>query len=67
MLQIEAAAFASVSRKALAGRIRLGIPDDYAESFLPADPDAVHLPASARGALRHLRELFGARRARGGP
>ena len=35
MLQIEAAAFASVSRKALAGRIRLGIPDDYAESFLP--------------------------------
>src|SRR5690349_11851949 len=35
MLQIEAAAFATVSRKALAGRIRLGIPDDYAESFLP--------------------------------
>ncbi|MFO1150008.1 MAG: LysR family transcriptional regulator [Alsobacter sp.] len=35
MLQVEAAAFASVSRKALAGRIRLGIPDDYAESFLP--------------------------------
>lgn len=35
MLQIEAAAFASVSRKALAGRIRLGIPDDYAETFLP--------------------------------
>jgi DNA-binding transcriptional LysR family regulator len=35
MLQIEAAAFASVSRKALAGRLRLGIPDDYAESFLP--------------------------------
>jgi DNA-binding transcriptional LysR family regulator len=35
MLQLEAAAFASVSDKALAGRIRLGIPDDYAESFLP--------------------------------
>lgn len=35
ILQIEAAAVASVSRKALAGRIRLGIPDDYAESFLP--------------------------------
>ena len=35
MLQVEAAAFASVSRKALAGRIRLGIPDDYAESVLP--------------------------------
>lgn len=35
MLQLEAAAFASVSNKALAGRIRLGIPDDYAESFLP--------------------------------
>src|SRR4249920_3343202 len=35
MLQIEAAAFASVSRRGLAGRIRLGIPDDYAENFLP--------------------------------
>ena len=35
MLQIEAAAFASVSRKALAGRIRFGIPDDYAENLLP--------------------------------
>src|SRR5947207_2173637 len=35
MLQIEAAAFASVSRKALAGRVRLGIPDDYADNFLP--------------------------------
>ena len=35
ILQIEAAAFASVSRKALAGRVRFGIPDDYSESFLP--------------------------------
>lgn len=35
MLQIEAAALSCVSGKALAGRIRLGIPDDYAESFLP--------------------------------
>jgi DNA-binding transcriptional LysR family regulator len=35
ILRIEAAAFASVSRKALAGRIRFGIPDDYAETFLP--------------------------------
>lgn len=35
MLQVEAAAMAAVSRKALAGRIRLGIPDDYAETFLP--------------------------------
>lgn len=35
MLQVEAAAFASVSRKALAGRIRFGIPDDYAERVLP--------------------------------
>ncbi|MCP8940568.1 LysR substrate-binding domain-containing protein [Alsobacter sp. SYSU M60028] len=35
MLQIEAAAFATVSNKALGGRIRLGIPDDYAETFLP--------------------------------
>jgi DNA-binding transcriptional LysR family regulator len=35
ILQIEAAAFATVSRKALAGRIRFGIPDDYSETFLP--------------------------------
>jgi len=35
MLQIEAAAFASVSRRALAGRVRFGIPDDYADTFLP--------------------------------
>ena len=35
ILQIEAAAFASISRKTLAGRIRFGIPDDFAETFLP--------------------------------
>jgi DNA-binding transcriptional LysR family regulator len=35
MLDVEAAALAAVSRKALAGRVRLGIPDDYAETFLP--------------------------------
>jgi DNA-binding transcriptional LysR family regulator len=35
MLQVEAAAMAAVSRKALAGRVRLGIPDDYADSLLP--------------------------------
>jgi DNA-binding transcriptional LysR family regulator len=35
MLKIEAAAFAAVSRKALVGRVRLGIPDDYAEMVLP--------------------------------
>lgn len=35
MLQIEAAALAAVAEKGLAGRIRLGIPDDYAEPFLP--------------------------------
>lgn len=35
MLTVEAAAFAAVSRKALVGRIRLGIPDDYAEMVLP--------------------------------
>jgi DNA-binding transcriptional LysR family regulator len=35
MLQLEASALASLGGKALAGRIRLGIPDDYAESFLP--------------------------------
>lgn len=35
MLQIEASALAAVSGKALVGRVKLGIPDDYAESFLP--------------------------------
>jgi DNA-binding transcriptional LysR family regulator len=35
MLELEAVAFAAVARKALAGRVRLGIPDDYAESVLP--------------------------------
>ncbi len=36
MLQVEAEAVAALSRNALAGRIRLGIPDDYAEAVLPA-------------------------------
>ena len=35
ILQIEATAFASVSKRALAGRLRFGIPDDYADTFLP--------------------------------
>ena len=35
MLQMEAAALAAVAGTGLAGRLRLGIPDDYAESFLP--------------------------------
>ena len=34
MIQIEAGAFAALSRKGLRGAARLGIPDDYAESFL---------------------------------
>ena len=34
MLQIEASALASIARKGLAGRVRLGMPDDYAEPFL---------------------------------
>ena len=34
MVQIEAGAFAALSRKGLRGAARLGIPDDYAESFL---------------------------------
>jgi DNA-binding transcriptional LysR family regulator len=34
MMQIEAGAFAALSRKGLSGRIRFGIPDDYAEFFL---------------------------------
>jgi DNA-binding transcriptional LysR family regulator len=34
MIQVEAGAFAALSRKGLRGAVRLGIPDDYAESFL---------------------------------
>ncbi len=34
IMQIEAVAVAALSRKGLSGRIRLGIPDDYAEFFL---------------------------------
>lgn len=35
ILRLEASAFASVSEKGLAGRVRLGVPDDYTEAFLP--------------------------------
>jgi len=34
MIQVEAGAIAALSRKGLRGAARLGIPDDYAESFL---------------------------------
>jgi DNA-binding transcriptional LysR family regulator len=34
MVQVEAGALAALSRKGLRGAARLGIPDDYAESFL---------------------------------
>ncbi|HEY5206298.1 MAG TPA: LysR substrate-binding domain-containing protein [Roseiarcus sp.] len=34
IVQVEAGAFAALSRKGLRGGVRLGIPDDYAESFL---------------------------------
>jgi DNA-binding transcriptional LysR family regulator len=34
IMQIEAGALAALSRKGLSGRVRLGIPDDYAEFFL---------------------------------
>lgn len=34
MLQTEAAALAALAGKGLAGRVRLGMPDDYAEPFL---------------------------------
>src|SRR5260370_38111596 len=34
MVQVEAGAIAALSRKGLRGAVRLGIPDDYAESFL---------------------------------
>jgi len=36
MLQIEASALAAISKKGLTGAVRLGIPDDYADNFLPA-------------------------------
>ena len=36
MLQIEASAVAAISNKGLSGHVRLGIPDDYADNFLPA-------------------------------
>jgi DNA-binding transcriptional LysR family regulator len=36
MLQIEASAVAAISNKGLTGNVRLGIPDDYADNFLPA-------------------------------
>src|SRR5882724_5493660 len=35
MLQIEASALSTIAQKGLAGRVRLGMPDDYAEPFLP--------------------------------
>jgi DNA-binding transcriptional LysR family regulator len=34
MIQVEAGAIAALSRKGLKGSVRLGIPDDYAETFL---------------------------------
>jgi len=34
IVQTEAAAYAALSRKGLRGSVRLGIPDDYAETFL---------------------------------
>ncbi|MDQ8727945.1 LysR substrate-binding domain-containing protein [Bradyrhizobium sp. LHD-71] len=36
MLRIEATAMMEVGQKGLAGQVRLGIPDDYAEVFMPA-------------------------------
>ncbi|WP_163306622.1 LysR substrate-binding domain-containing protein, partial [Enterobacter ludwigii] len=36
MLRIAASALMQVGQKGLSGRVRLGIPDDYAEPFLPA-------------------------------
>jgi DNA-binding transcriptional LysR family regulator len=36
MLRIEASALMHVGKKGLAGQVRLGIPDDYAEVFMPA-------------------------------
>ena len=35
MLAVEAAALADMTAKGLSGRVILGIPDDYAEPFLP--------------------------------
>lgn len=36
ILRIEASALLQIGQKGLAGRVRLGLPDDYAEPFLPA-------------------------------
>jgi len=36
MLQLEASAVAAISNKGLTGNVRLGIPDDYVDNFLPA-------------------------------
>jgi len=35
MLRLEASAVAAISNKGLTGHVRLGIPDDYADNFLP--------------------------------
>lgn len=41
MLRVEAAALARVGQGAVTGRVRFGIPDDYAEMFLPGIANAV--------------------------
>ncbi|GGC66515.1 LysR family transcriptional regulator [Chelatococcus reniformis] len=35
MLRVEASALSAIAQRGLSGRVRLGIPDDYAEPFLP--------------------------------
>ena len=45
IVQVEAGAFAALSRNGLRGAVRLGIPDDYAESFL-ADILAITIAAT---------------------
>ena len=57
MLRIEASALMEVGQKGLAGHVRLGIPDDYAEVFMPGDHGRLRTQASVRRSLGHLRGL----------
>ena len=54
IVQVEAGAFAALSRKGLRGAARLGIPDDYAEIFSGRHPGALQSPSPAGRGLRRL-------------
>ena len=55
IVQVEAGAFAALSRKGLRGAARLGIPDDYAEFFLADILAQLQSPSSAGRGLGRLR------------